>query len=223
MPLDQPGNLGSKTLTMKLYGNFLSPYTRRVAISLSVLEISFELETLSVFTTPDPVRPHNPLVRIPTLILDDGEPVFESGAILDAIDMMVAPANRLIPPEGKARRDVLRTCALATGVMDKAVWAFYEGRFRPAEIVHQPWIDHNEKQVLSGLEALEERVSALTDEAWLSGGESMNQADITTGVALAFANKVRPNLDILERYTSLAAYSARCEMTPAFRSAPVPE
>ena len=219
----ESSNFGSGIRIMKLYGNFLSPYTRRVAISLHLLEIPFELETLSVFTTPDPVRPHNPLVRIPTLLLDDGEAVFESAAILDALDMMVPPERRLVPAEGKARRDVLRTCALATGVMDKAVWAFYEGRFRPAEIVHQPWIDHNEKQVLSGLEALEEQVSALGDEAWLSGGETINQADVTTGVSIAFANKVRPNLEILARHPALAAYSARCEQTAAFRSAPVPE
>lgn len=207
---------------MKLFGNFLSPYTRRVAISLHLLEMPFELETLSVFQTPDPVRPHNPLVRIPTLLLDDGEALFESSAILDAIDMMVPPERRLIPAEGKARREAMQRCALATGVMDKAVFAFYEFRFRPEEIVHQPWVDHNEKQVMAGLSAMEDAVSGLAGDAWF-GGAGLNQADVSSGVAVAFVNKVRPNLKILEAFPALAAYARRCEATEAFKSAPVPD
>ena len=58
---------------MKLIGNDLSPYTRRVAISLNALGLPFELEHLYVFEEPEQVRAHNPIVRIPTLILDDGE------------------------------------------------------------------------------------------------------------------------------------------------------
>jgi glutathione S-transferase len=207
---------------LKLYGNYLSPYTRRVAVALELLGLPYEQENLSVFVTPEPVAKHNPLVRIPTLLLEDGEAVFESSAILDALDQMVAAEKRLVPSEGKARREVLRITALATGVMDKAVWAFYEGRFRPAEIVHQPWIDHNEKQVLSGLAALE-KIAAGAGGGWLAGTDSISLADVSTAVMVAFVAKVRPNLGTLEAFPALTAFATRCEALPAFQAAPVPE
>ncbi len=207
---------------MKLFGNYLSPYTRRVAVALELLGLPYEQENLSVFVTPEPVAKHNPLVRIPTLLLEDGEAVFESAAILDALDQMVAPDKRLVPPEGKPRREVLRLTALATGVMDKAVWAFYEGRFRPAEIVHQPWIDHNEKQVISGLTALE-AIAKQAGDGWLAGTPFPSLADVSTGVMVGFVAKVRPNLGTLEAFPALTAFAARCEALPAFKATPVPE
>lgn len=207
---------------MTLFGNYLSPYTRRVAIALELLELPYEQENLSVFVTPEPVEEHNPLVRIPTLLLEDGEPVFESGAILDALDHMVPPERRLVPSESKARRDVLRVTALATGVMDKAVWAFYEGRFRPAEIVHQPWIDHNEKQVMSGFAALDKIAEAAGSEGWLAGTPSISLADVSVGVMAGFVAKVRSNLGTLAAFPALTAFAARCEALPAFQATPVP-
>ena len=78
---------------MKLIGNYLSPYTRRVAISLTALDMPFELELLTPFKKPEVVREHNPVVRIPTLVLDDGEALFESHVILDALDQLVGQAD----------------------------------------------------------------------------------------------------------------------------------
>ncbi len=80
---------------MKLIGNFLSPYVRRVAISLNILEIPFELENLFVFKVPNVVRQFDPVVRIPVLVLDDGTRLVESAAILDEINRMVGPENCL--------------------------------------------------------------------------------------------------------------------------------
>ena len=85
---------------MRLIGNFLSPYVRRVAVSLNLLELPFELEELFVFKEPDVVRRHNPLVRIPVLALDDGANLVESGAILDEIEHLVSPERRLTQAKG---------------------------------------------------------------------------------------------------------------------------
>ena len=68
---------------MKLIGNYLSPFVRRVAISLNALELPYELQALFVFKEPEQVRAHNPVVRIPALLLDDGDVVVESYAILE--------------------------------------------------------------------------------------------------------------------------------------------
>jgi len=73
---------------MKLIGNYLSPYVRRVAVSLNILAWPFELDEVLVFKDPAVVRRYNALVRIPVLVLDDGSTLFESGAILDEIDRL---------------------------------------------------------------------------------------------------------------------------------------
>ena len=57
---------------MKLIGLYRSPYVRRVAVSLNLLGMAFESEAVTPFDNPEMVSPHNPLVRIPTLLLDDG-------------------------------------------------------------------------------------------------------------------------------------------------------
>jgi glutathione S-transferase len=80
---------------MKLIGNYLSPFTRRVAVSLNALQLPFELRALYVFKEPEQVRVHNPVVRIPTLILDNGDVLVESYAILDEIDQMVGRERAL--------------------------------------------------------------------------------------------------------------------------------
>lgn len=207
---------------MKLIGNYLSPFTRRVAISLAAYEIPFELELLTPFKNPEPVRKHNPIVRIPTLVLDDGEALFESHMILDALDQMVGPERALIPPDGEARRRVLKVIAVGTATMEKAQWAFYEGRFHPPEKVHQPWIDHNERQALEGLDYLDGLVGSAASDSWIAGTENMSQADITSAVAYSFVAAVRPKLNVGDRVGSLARYTARCEALEIFQVAPVP-
>ena len=208
---------------MKLIGNYLSPYTRRVAISLNALGLPFELEQLSVFKEPDRVQAHNPVVRIPALLTDDGEALVESYAILDAIDQMVGPDRALTPAAGKKRRQVMKITAIALASMEKAQWAVYERRFRPEEKVHQPWIDHNDRQVVGGLRFLDELASRAGDEGWLAGTERMSQADITGAVAYTFAEAVRPHLGIRQQLSHLARFASRCEALPIFRSAPLPD
>jgi glutathione S-transferase len=203
---------------MRLLGHYLSPYTRRVAVSLHALGIAFSLDELSVMKQPERVRPHNPLLRIPTLVLDDGEALVESGAILDAIDQMAGPGRALVPPSGPERRRVTQLTALAIASMEKTQWASYERRFRPAEKVHQPWIDHNEGQALGGLRHLDAIAAAAP--GWLAGTAHMTQADITTAVVVSFIVLVRPPWRDLVPH--LTAFAARCEELPPFRSAAMP-
>lgn len=208
---------------MKLIGNFLSPFARRVAVSLNVLGLPYEMEKVMVFQNPDAVAPHNPLVRIPTLVLDDGETVVESFAILDAIDQLVGPAKALVPASGAERRKVLKIVAVALGTMDKAQWAAYETRFHPAEKVHQPWIDHNDKGALGGLAYLDDLAGKAGKSGWLAGTPKIGQADISAAVAFSFAEVARPALGIAAKFPNIAAFAARCEATDAFSSVPVPK
>ena len=208
---------------MKLIGNFLSPFARRVAISLNHLGIDYEMETIMVRKNPERVSGHNPLVRIPTLILDDGDVLVESFAILDAIDEMAGSEKALISVSGAARRQVLKITGVALGTMDKTQWAAYEVSLRPEDKVHQPWVEHNENQALGGLGYLNGLAEKSGDRTWLDGTECMSQADISAAVAFGFAKKVRPNLEVEKKFPALAAFGAHCEKLEAFAKAPIPE
>jgi glutathione S-transferase len=202
---------------MKLIGGFGSPFVRRVAVSLNLLGFDWEHEAVSVFDKPETVKKHNPLVRVPTVVLDDGEALVESYAILDALDDIAGDAKRLVPAGGIARRTVMQLVAVSTGTMDKAVWAYYEGRFHPAEKVHEPWIEHNDAQVIGGLGYLDARAKKAGD-GWLAGGNRISQADVSATVAIGFVNRVRPKLGVLEKFTNLARFAARCEAMKEFSS-----
>ncbi len=202
---------------MKLIGAYRSPYVRRVAVSMNLMGMVFEHDPIPVFDDQDAVRKFNPLVRVPTVVLDDGESLVESYAILDTLDEMAGPDKRLMPASGPERRNVMKLTAVATGTMDKAIWAVYEGRFHPKEKVHRPWIEHNEEQACGGLGFLNDCAKAAGD-GWLAGTDRISQADVSGAIAYAFTNMARPKLGLAEKCPDLAAFVTRCEATEAFSS-----
>ncbi len=111
---------------MILIGQYDSPFVRRVGIALHLHGMAFEHRPWSSFGDAEQLAALNPLRRVPTLVLDDGEVLVESGAILDHLDEVAGPGAALLPASGAARRHALRTCALATGLADKAVSLFHE-------------------------------------------------------------------------------------------------
>jgi glutathione S-transferase len=207
---------------MKLFGSYRSPFVRRVAITMNVFGMPFEHMDVPVFDNPDAVNVHNPLTRVPTLVLDDGEVLIESYAMLDALDDMIGPEKALFPAGGAERRHVMRIAAAAVGTMDKTQWAAYESRFHPKEKVHQPWIDHNDNQVKGGLEFLNGLSVKVGDGEWIAGGDSITQADISSVVAYAFAGLARPKMGVAEAYPALAAFAARMEATAPFKASQLP-
>src|SRR5580765_1890641 len=101
---------------MFLIGQYDSPFVRRVAIAMRLYGIPFEHRPWSTFGDGDKVASFNPLRRVPTLVLDDGEVLVESTAILDHLDETVGPAKALIPDSGRPRREALKICSLGTGL-----------------------------------------------------------------------------------------------------------
>ena len=200
---------------MKLLGTTRSPYVRRVAVSLNLMGLDWELDTVAVFDDPESVRRYNPLLRIPTLLLDDGEALIESYAILDALDEM-AGDKRLTPEAGKARREVMRVTAMAVGAMDRTIWAVYEPRFRPKEKVEESWIAHNRERALGGLQYLD-GLAAEAGDGWLAG-DSLSQADISAVCGFSFARFAHPPMKVAEACPALAAFAERCEAMEAFSS-----
>lgn len=201
---------------MKLYGRYLSPFVRRVGVSLNVLGMPYEHVEVAPFDEWERAQSYNPVVRIPALGLDDGEMLIDSSAILDYLDDS-AGAGRLIPATGAARRDVMKLTAIGLGAMEKAVGAVYEGRFHAPEKVEQSWMDRCDNQAVSALQALDAVAAKAGPDGFLYGG-GMTQADITGAVAFAFTALARPKLGIAGKVPALAALAGRLLETPPFKA-----
>ena len=196
---------------MILLGRYRSPFTRRVAISLRCLGIDYEHRPITAWTQLDDVRAVNPVGRIPALILNSGERLFDSAAILDYLDHLVDPTRALVPADEPERREVLRVVACAMGALEKVVAALYEHTMRPAAKVHQPWIAHNEAQARGGIAWLDARPG----ERWLAV-DHLTQADITTTAMFDFTRIVNPGLVPAGAYPRLDGLSTYCNTLPAF-------
>src|SRR5450631_5303 len=204
---------------MILIGMFDSPFVRRVAVTMNLLAIPFEHRNWSVGKDFDRIREFNPLGRVPTLVLDGGEALIESAAILDYVDDFVGPARALLPPSGRDRRQALRAMSIAVGAAEKGVLQIYETVFRPEEKRHEPWVDRCRVQMHGALAELE-RMAAGRGDRWLVG-ERMTQADITTSCVFTFLCDAL-GAGVAGAYPGLAGLAERCEKLPAFCSARLP-
>ncbi|HZA95049.1 MAG TPA: glutathione S-transferase family protein [Burkholderiaceae bacterium] len=197
---------------MILVGRYRSPFTRRVAISMQLLGIAYEHRPHTAWSNLAEVRAVNPVGRVPALVLDSGESLFDSSAILDYIDQLAGPQRALVPPREPERHQVLRVTACALGVLEKVVAALYEQTMHPAEKVHQPWIEHNESQARSGLQWL----AALPQSPSLAGA-GFTQADVTTIAMYDFTRIVNARLIPDGKYPRLDALATHCSDVHAFR------
>jgi glutathione S-transferase len=197
-----------------LIGQYDSPFVRRVAVAMELYEMPFEHRPWSVFGDADKVAPFNPLIRVPTLILDNGETVIESAWILDYLDEQVGQSKALIPGEGPARREALKICALGTGLGDKAVALVYE------RVLHKEksevWVGRCRTQIASVLDALETDRASRRGAFWF--GDSIGHADIIVACALRFAREAHPAVFAGGRWPLLIAHADRCELMPVFQS-----
>jgi glutathione S-transferase len=192
---------------MILVGQYDSPFVRRVAVSLHVLGFAYEHDTRSVFGDFDSMRKTNPLGRIPSLVLDSGETLVDSAAILDWLDETVGPGRALVPPSGPARRKALQTIALATGTIDKIGATNYERLIRPAALRWPEWIARCLTQCRGGLDALE-RLEWAEDR--------IDQPLITTACMLFYIIHTDPDFLPRSGYPVLHGLADRCAAMSAF-------
>ena len=204
---------------MILIGMFDSPFVRRVAVSLKLLEIKFDHKNWSVGKDQAQIRKVNPLGRVPTLLLDDGEVLTESAAILDYLDDRVGQGRALLPVTGAPRRKALHLMALATGAAEKGAQQVYENVFRPADKRHPPWTQRLREQMEGALAALEREAAAVEGGNWLID-EGLTQADITVTCAFTYLDEAA-GLD-KRKYPALRKHVARCEKMPAFKAVYAP-
>ena len=203
---------------MILVGQYDSPFVRRVAISLRVLGFDYEHDTRSVFGDFASMRLTNPLGRIPSLTLDNGETLIDSFAILDWLDRAVGPERALIAPFGAARTRAMQLIALAAGGVEKFGALNYETIIRPPHYRWPEWIERLRLQGLGALAALErqdwpqDRPQDRPQER--SDRPHLDQVEISTGCLLGYLALTQPQ--ILGDFPKLEAFWGRCAAMPEF-------
>lgn len=205
---------------MKLIGMLDSPYVRRTAISLRRLGIAFEHQSLSVFRDVDAFRLINPVIKAPTLVLDDGTVLCDSSLIIDYAETLTG--HSLLPLAAPARARALRQVGLALLVCEKTVQWIHETRQRPIEAQFEPWRERVLAQLRAGLQALQTEMENQPDQTWLAGPEP-GQADISLSVAWTFLQHVQalPGAETTRAYPAIAAQAARTEQRPEFKAFPL--
>ena len=206
---------------MLLIGMFDSPFVRRVAITMKLMELPFEHANWSIGRDFDRIREYNPLGRVPALITDDGEKLLDSGAILDYLEERAGPERALLPRSGPERRQALKLMALATGAADKGAIQVYERVFRPEVKRHQPWTDRCRVQMSGSLAAIDRYLGERGVSQWLVG-KRMTQADITAVCVFTFLNDALKVAADPVVFQSLGVLAARCESMPVFQETRVP-
>lgn len=202
---------------MKLIGMLDSPYVRRVAISAKCLGIPLEHESVSVFRNFEQFQQINPMVKAPTLVLDDGEVLMDSTLIIDYLEALAAPGQSLIPNDLKERLRSLRLIGLALAACEKSVQLYYERNLRPAEIQYAPWVERVEGQLAAAYSALEREL----EKQPLKTDGSIAQDGISLAVAWSFTNLVVPDQVEVAQFPRISAFTAYAEGLEVFVGTPI--
>ena len=196
---------------MKLLVSLPSPFSRKVRIVLAEKRIECELEIVDLQAADSPVSPHNPLGKIPTLILDNGTALYDSRVIAEFLDN-ISPTSRLIPEPNRDRVAVRRWEALADGVLDAGVLVRYEGQ-RPKKEQSADWVTKQMGKVERGLAQL---AHDLGEKTWCHG-EKYSLADIALGCCLGWLEFRRPGgVDWRAGYPNLVRHYEKLMLRPAF-------
>jgi glutathione S-transferase len=196
---------------MKLIGSLTSPYVRKVRIVFFEKKVDVDLEIENVWAPDTIITNHNPLGKVPCLLLDDGEAIYDSRVIAEYVDTL-SPVGKLIPTESRERATVKNWEALADGIKDAGILARLEATLRPPEQQSPVWVD---RQIGKIKAALEQMSRELGENSWCHGNQ-MTLADIATGCALGYLLFRFPNIAWQTQYPNLDALYQKLIQRPSF-------
>ncbi len=199
---------------MILVGQYDSPFVRRVAIALNHYGMAFDRRVLSTFQDFDEMLAINPLGKVPSLILPEGDHLYDSRAIIEYLESIAPPDRRLTPTDDAPRREMLRVEAVGVGLAEKVYERAIEFSRRSSGTQDPVWIKRLERQIESALLWLE----TLPHSDWFVGDE-MTRADLAIAVAATFLVEKLPQLFDATRFPQLDAHRQRCEALPTFLAA----
>ncbi len=204
---------------MKLIGAITSPYVRKVRIVMAEKKLEYEFVTEDVWAADTTISEANPLGKVPCLIMEGGEALFDSRVIVEYVDTL-SPVGKLIPGSGRERAEAKTWEALADGLLDAAILARLEATWpgRKEGERSQAWIDRQLKKINDSLRAMDR---ALSDRSHCLGTH-LSLADIAVGCALGYLDFRFPNIDWRSEHPNLGALYERLSQRQSFKdTAPV--
>ncbi|CAM3782129.1 glutathione S-transferase [Polynucleobacter antarcticus] len=203
---------------MKLIGSLTSPYVRKVRIVFLEKKVDVDLAVENVWAADTKIALSNPLGKVPCLISDDGEAIYDSRVIAEYADGL-SPVSKLIPSDNRERAAVKTWEALADGIMDAAVLARLERTWRPAEQQSTPWVDRQMEKIQA---ALRQMSAQLGENAWCHGNQ-MTLADIAVGCAVGFLLLRFPDIQWQTQYPNLDTLYQKLLQRPSFSATEPPK
>ena len=198
----RPGPYCNRPMTMRLIGALASPYVRKVRVVLAEKKLDYQFVPEDVWGADSTISASNPLGKVPCLVMDGQDAVFDSRVIVEYLDTL-SPVGRLIPPSGRQRVEVKTWEALADGLLDAAILARLERTWpgRAEGERSSAWIERQMGKVDNALTAMS---AGLADKPWCAAGIHMTLADIAVGCALGYLDFRFAELDWRARHANLA-------------------
>lgn len=198
---------------MKLIGSLASPYVRKVRIVMAEKRLDYKFELEDVWAEKSSITEANPLGKVPCLVMEGGEAVFDSRVIVEYLDTL-SPVGKLIPPPGRERIEVRTWEALADGLLDAAILARLEQTWtgRSDEQRSQAWVERQMAKVHASLQAMSQ---GLGERPWCAGGH-FSLADISLGCALLWLEFRFPQIEWRRSYPSLQRMADKLSQRPSF-------
>lgn len=198
---------------MKLIYANASPYARKVRVVLAEKKLDYQLAVENPWLPETTIGASNPLGKVPCLVLEGGEAIFDSRVIVEYLDTL-SPVGKLIPSNGRERAEVKTWEALADGLMDAALTVRMEQTWvhRTAEQRSQAWIDRHLDKMTAALKAMSR---GLGDKPYC-GNIHMNLADIAVGSALGYLDFRFPQIDWRTPHPNLAKLFEKLSLRQSF-------
>lgn len=198
---------------MKLIGSPTSPYVRKVCIVMAEKKLDYRMVIEDVWSATTQIHASNPLGKVPCLVLEGGEAVFDSRVIVEYLDTL-SPVGKLIPANGRERAEVKTWEALADGLLDAALLARMENVWvhRTPEQRSQAWIDRQLEKISEALRAMSH---GLSDKAYCSGAH-LSLSDIAVGCALGYLDFRFPEIAWRKDYPNLDKLHAKLMQRQSF-------
>ncbi len=197
---------------MKLLGSLTSPYVRKVRVVMAEKKLDFQLLLEDVWGTDDVLK-SNPLGKVPCLVMEGGEAVFDSRVIVEYLDTL-SPVGKLIPASGRERIEVRTWEALADGLLDASILARLEATWsgRTAAQRSQVWIDRQMSRVGASLISMGQ---GLGDKPWCTGNH-FTLADVAVGCALGYLDFRFAHIDWRAAHPNLHKLHDKLSMRQSF-------
>ena len=198
---------------MKLIGSSSSPYVRKVRVVMAEKKLDYDFVLEDVWSADTQIVESNPLGKVPCLIMEGAEALFDSRVIVEYLDTL-SPVGKLIPTVGRERAEVKTWEALADGVLDAAILARLEATWpgRTKAQRSQAWIDRQLGKVEAALKAMSQGLG----EKPFCAGIHFSLADVGVGCALGYLDFRFPQIDWRARHPNLARHAAKLFARPAF-------